>query len=134
MSSLARVLGPVLVDDAKRSIVIEMLDSYIGQLRESQRFEASQEPNSAKPSSLLWALYTVAYIHDQFRMLTFPSPTPIPIPITSAGDLDVALRRVDEALSVDDSDIDVMVLKARILKHSGAYTAGHKVMDQARVR
>ncbi len=96
-------------------LVQGLVDGYVTNLRSSQQFDASNPAaNPEPPTALLWALYLQTHL------------------LEVTGDLDGALRVIDEAIAHTPTAIDMHGRRARIQKKQGALTAAAVTMDEAR--
>lgn len=112
--SLFRDLKNLYIDPEKIKTITDLVTGYIASLRSDQRFSSKEEAGSESPVVLVWALYYAAHHYDHL------------------ADYAKALAAVNEALDHTPTNIDLYVLKARILKHSGDVELAHDYMEEAR--
>lgn len=112
--SLFRDLINLYSNAEKTKIITDLVTSYVPHLRSDLRFSSTEEKGSESPLALVWALFLAANHHDFL------------------AEYSQALTAINEALEHTPTNIDLYVLKARILKHVGDAELAHEFMDEAR--
>lgn len=96
---------------------MELLESYIVNLKTSERFESastSSEESKEVPTSLLWAMFLKSHLLEM------------------SGRYEEALVLIDECIEHTPTALDMYLKKARILKDMGAYNLAADTMDKCR--
>lgn len=107
-------LKSVYKDPAKRSVVKELCESYVKNLKEHDVFDKTVEgADKQPPTALLWVYYFLAQHYDYI------------------GDTQQALTYLETALQHTPLLIELYVLKAKIYKHAGDKEEGWRQMDEA---
>jgi peptide alpha-N-acetyltransferase len=93
-------------------IIIELADSYVKSLSNSNTFPGNDEEES--PSTLLWSMYLRVKLH-QF-----------------CGEYEEGLRLIDQCIAHTPTCVDMYELKGRLLKLSGDIGAAADCLDSGR--
>lgn len=102
-------------DHEVTKLVQGLVDGYVTNLRASEQFDASAPAAAPEsPTTLLWALYLQSHLREV------------------TGDLDGALKVIDEAIAHTPTAIDMSARRARIQKKQGDFTAAAVTMDECR--
>ncbi|KAI8854203.1 n-alpha-acetyltransferase 15, NatA auxiliary subunit-like protein [Chytridium lagenaria] len=96
--------------------VEDLVLGYSKNLKEHGRFSADDEGAIEPPSALLWVLYFLAQHFDFTKHA------------------EKALKYIDEAIDHTPTLVELLMTKARILKHHGDTAGAMKVMNEARER
>lgn len=96
-------------------LVQSLVDGYVTNLRASEQFDATAPATTPEsPTTLLWALYLQSHLREV------------------TGDLEGAIKVIDEAIAHTPTAIDMYARRARIQKKQGDYTAAAVTMDECR--
>lgn len=106
--SLFQLLRALYQSEEKASII----GSVVGKFRAELEGGGGEEEEEA-PTTLLWTLYFLAQHHDRL------------------GEWEKALALVDKALNHTPTLIELLTLKAKILKHAGALSAAAAYAEEA---
>ncbi|KAJ3307506.1 N-alpha-acetyltransferase 15, NatA auxiliary subunit [Blyttiomyces sp. JEL0837] len=121
--SLFNSLKSLYTDPTKLETIQDLVLGYESALKSHSRFyvpaaDASEEEldDIEPPTALLWVLYFLAQHFDYVR------------------DGKKAMEYIDEAIKHTPTMVELLMTKARILKHAGGPEEAMNVMDQARKR
>lgn len=96
-------------------VVLEILDSYIANLKTSSSFDGVSEAKKESPQTLLWALFLKCHMKEM------------------SGELLEALTIIDECIEHTPTALDMITKKAKIEKKIGNYLDAAITMDDCRV-
>jgi peptide alpha-N-acetyltransferase len=109
--SLFSDLSPLYEHPGKANILEKLFLKIEDSIRISRCFPgSSQEP----PSTLLWTLFLISQHYDR------------------RGQYEIALNKIDEAISHTPTVIDLYSVKGKILQHAGNFAAAAALADEAR--
>ncbi|KAJ3416121.1 N-alpha-acetyltransferase 16, NatA auxiliary subunit [Chytridiales sp. JEL 0842] len=115
--SLFVSIKDLYVDEEKKQIVEETVLSYVDSLKAVKRFSKTEDDETVEPpSALLWVYYFLAQHFDYIR------------------NNQKALQYIEEAIKHTPTLVELLMTKARILKHAGDYENAMIVMNDARER
>ncbi|KAJ3102267.1 hypothetical protein HDU96_009704 [Phlyctochytrium bullatum] len=100
----------------KKDVVENLLLGYEKNLKSSGRFTEEDDGRKEPPSALLWVYYFLAQHFDYVK------------------EGEKALKYIDEAINHTPTLVELLMTKARILKHHGDSENAMKVMNEARER
>ncbi|KAJ3191514.1 N-alpha-acetyltransferase 16, NatA auxiliary subunit [Irineochytrium annulatum] len=115
-------LKEMYADASKRAVIEELALGYEKSLKACGRFHAEEahgeedESTREPPSALLWVLYFLAQHFDHLRVGAR------------------ALAFIDKAIDHTPTLVELLMTKARILKHGGDLEGAKRVMNDARER
>uniref|UniRef100_A0A0D9V2Y2 Uncharacterized protein n=1 Tax=Leersia perrieri TaxID=77586 RepID=A0A0D9V2Y2_9ORYZ len=110
--SLFSDLSPLYEHPGKANILEELFLKLEESIRTSGCFPGS--PHMEPPSTLLWTLFLISQHYDR------------------RGQYDIALDKIDEAISHTPTVIDLYSTKGKILQHAGNFSAAAALADEAR--
>ncbi|ONM40504.1 tetratricopeptide repeat (TPR)-containing protein [Zea mays] len=110
--SLFSDLSPLYEHPGKANILEQLFLKLEDSIRDSGCFPGC--PQKEPPSTLLWTLFLISQHYDR------------------RGQYDIALNKIDEAISHTPTVIDLYSVKGKILQHAGNFTAAAALADEAR--
>ncbi|XP_006644372.1 N-terminal acetyltransferase A complex auxiliary subunit NAA15 [Oryza brachyantha] len=110
--SLFSDLSPLYEQSGKANILEELFLKLEDSIRTKGCFPGS--PHTEPPSTLMWTLFLISQHYDR------------------RGQYDVALDKIDEAISHTPTVIDLYSIKGKILQHAGNFSAAAALADEAR--
>ncbi|KAG2599104.1 hypothetical protein PVAP13_5KG457000 [Panicum virgatum] len=110
--SLFSDLSPLYEHPGKANILEQLFLKIEDSIRTSGCFPGS--PQKEPPSTLLWTLFLISQHYDR------------------RGQYEIALNKIDEAISHTPTVIDLYSVKGKILQHAGNFAAAAALADEAR--
>ncbi|CAO2179205.1 unnamed protein product [Urochloa humidicola] len=110
--SLFSDLSPLYEHPGKANILEQLFLKIEDSIRTSGCFPESSQKEP--PSTLLWTLFLISQHYDR------------------RGQYDIALSKIDEAISHTPTVIDLYSVKGKILQHAGNFAAAAALADEAR--
>ncbi|KAL6842778.1 hypothetical protein ACP4OV_027622 [Aristida adscensionis] len=110
--SLFSDLSPLYEHPGKANILEDLFLKLEDSIRSSGSFPGS--PQKEPPSTLLWTLFLISQHYDR------------------RGQYEIALNKIDEAISHTPTVIDLYSVKGKILQHAGNFAAAAALADEAR--
>ncbi|TVU35938.1 hypothetical protein EJB05_17845 [Eragrostis curvula] len=110
--SLFSDLSPLYEHPGKANILEKLFLKLEDSIRTSGCFPGS--PQKEPPSTLLWTLFLISQHYDR------------------RGQYEIALNKIDEAISHTPTVIDLYSVKGKILQHAGNFAAAAALADEAR--
>ncbi|CAO2208690.1 unnamed protein product [Urochloa humidicola] len=110
--SLFSDLSPLYEHPGKANILEQLFLKIEDSIRTSGCFPGSAQKEP--PSTLLWTLFLISQNYDR------------------RGQYDIALSKIDEAISHTPTVIDLYSVKGKILQHAGNFAAAAALADEAR--
>ncbi|KAL6614916.1 hypothetical protein ACP70R_037186 [Stipagrostis hirtigluma subsp. patula] len=110
--SLFSDLSPLYEHPGKANILEQLFLKLEDSIRTSGCFPGS--PQKEPPSTLLWTLFLISQHYDR------------------RGQYEIALNKIDEAISHTPTVIDLYSVKGKILQHAGNFAAAAALADEAR--
>ncbi|OEL18241.1 N-alpha-acetyltransferase 16, NatA auxiliary subunit [Dichanthelium oligosanthes] len=110
--SLFSDLSPLYEHPGKANILEQLFLKIEDSIRTSGCFPGS--PQKEPPSTLLWTMFLISQHYDR------------------RGQYEIALNKIDEAISHTPTVIDLYSVKGKILQHAGNFAAAAALADEAR--
>ncbi|KAF8676019.1 hypothetical protein HU200_047522 [Digitaria exilis] len=110
--SLFSDLSPLYEHPGKANILEQLFLKIEDSIRTSGCFPGSSQKEP--PSTLLWTLFLISQHYDR------------------RGQYEIALNKIDEAISHTPTVIDLYSVKGKILQHAGNFAAAAALADEAR--
>ncbi|KAG2590122.1 hypothetical protein PVAP13_5NG284600 [Panicum virgatum] len=110
--SLFSDLSPLYEHPGKANILEQLFLKIEDSIRTSGCFPGS--PQKEPPSTLLWTLFLISQHYDR------------------RGQYEIALNKIDEAISHTPTVIDLYSVKGKISQHAGNFAAAAALADEAR--
>ncbi|KAK3164784.1 hypothetical protein QOZ80_1AG0024670 [Eleusine coracana subsp. coracana] len=110
--SLFSDLSPLYEHHGKANILEKLFLKLEDSIRTSGCFPGS--PQKEPPSTLLWTLFLISQHYDR------------------RGQYDIALNKIDEAITHTPTVIDLYSVKGKVLQHAGNFAAAAALADEAR--